>query len=313
MKKQFYAALLFLSVLLFGGCSGNDKKQEYQIFYLNTDVTKLISETVEVEHEDGEELAFELLEKLQMQPEDAGLRQTIPSDVSVLGVNITAYQISVDFSEEYYQMESTEEVLTRAAIAKTLLQISDYPYVVFTVAGEPLELDDSTNVGAMNEDSFLENPGGQINSSQKTTLTLYFSDKKGKRLVPEKREVHYSSNTSLEKLVMKQLIEGPKTKGLYATIPSGTKLITVTVVDKVCYVNLDEMFFNQNQAITEQTVLYSIVNSLTELDHVDKVQISINGDTSGKVRYACELATMYEANPDMMETGGEDVEVESTE
>lgn len=312
MKKTFYAVLLLLfTMFLAAGCSGKDKKNEYEIFYLDTDITKLIPETVETEHEGGEELVWELLEKLKTQPEDAGERQTIPADVQVLGVSTTAYQIMVDFSEEYYEMESTEEILTRAAIAKTLLQIEDYPYVTFMVENKPLELEDEMTVGAMSEDSFLENPGGQINSSQQTTLTLYFSDKKGKLLVPEKREVHYSSNTSLEKLVMKQLIEGPKTDGLLATIPSGTKLITVTVVDKVCYVNLDEIFLNQNQTITEQTVLYSIVNSLTELDHVDKVQISVNGDTSGKVRYACELATQYEADPEMIKQEVE--EVESTE
>ena len=46
------------------------------------------------------------------------------------------------------------------------------------------------------------------------------------------------SNISLEKLVMEQLIEGPRKSGLLATIPSETKLITITVVDGVCYVNL---------------------------------------------------------------------------
>lgn len=312
MKKAFYAVMFFLLPVLFlSGCSGNDEKEEYNIYYLNTDVTKLIPETVPVENDGGEELVRELLEKLQTQPEDAGLRQTILPRVKVLDVSTTSYQIMVNFSEEYYELERAEEVLTRAAIAKTLLQVADYPYVTFSVNDTPLELEDGMTVGAMSEDSFLENPGGQINSSQKATLTLYFSDKKGKQLLSEKREVHYSSNTSLEKLVMKQLIEGPKTSELLATIPSGTKLITVTVVDNICYVNLDEMFLNQNQTITEQVVLYSIVNSLTELEHVDKVQISINGDTSGKVRYAYELATMYEADSDLLKNKEE--EVESTE
>lgn len=76
---------------------------------------------------------------------------------------------------------------------------------------------------------------------ESNTETL-FSNKAGTRLVPETREVHYSSNISLEKLVMEQLIEGPRKSGLLATIPSETKLITITVVDGVCYVNLDEMF-----------------------------------------------------------------------
>lgn len=309
MKKFFYKLLLFiLSALFLAGCGRQKEDGSYRIYYVNTDETKLIPETVEIKATEGEDLVWELLEKLQVQPEDAGLRPAIPSDVKVQGITLTAYQITVDFSEEYYKMEQTEEILTRAAVAKTLLQITDYPYVTFTVNEEPLVLEDEVTVGAMSEDSFVENPGGQINSSQKTTLTLYFADKKGKYLVPETREVHYNSNTSLDKLVIKQLIEGPKTNGLQATIPSGTKLITVSVVDKVCYVNLDEMFLNQNQEITEEVVLYSIVNSLTELDTVSKVQISVNGDTSGKVRYLYELAPMYEADPSVIFHEVEEVE-----
>ena len=160
----------------------------------------------------------------------------------------------------------------------------------------------------MSEDRFLEKPGEQINSSQKTTLTLYFSSKDGTKLVPVKREVHYSSNISLEKLVMEQLMEGPKTKGILATIPTGTKLITITVVDEVCYVNFDETFLNQNQEISEQVVLYSIVDSLTELSSVSKVQISINGDTSGKCRYTYDLSPMYEQDLSMVDSGEEEVD-----
>ena len=120
--------------------------------------------------------------------------------------------------------------------------------------------------------------------------------------------MHYSSNISMERLVMEQLMEGPKESGLQATIPTGTKLITITVVDSVCYVNLDEMFFNQNKEISEQVILYSIVDSLAELPNVEKVQISINGDTSGKCRYTYDLATMYEADLSMVEDGAEGVE-----
>ena len=87
-----------------------------------------------------------------------------------------------------------------------------------------------------------------------------------------------------------------------ATIPSETKIITLSVMDGIGYVNLDNNFQNQNQEITEEVVLYSIVNSLTELSGVSKVQISINGDTSGKCRYTYDLSTMYEKNPNLLET-----------
>ena len=92
---------------------------------------------------------------------------------------------------------------------------------------------------------------------------------------------------------MQQLLKGPEKKGLLATIPKGTQLINVSVSDGVCYVNLDETFKNQNYEITEPVVIYSIVNSLSQVDEVSKVQISINGDTSGNYRYNYALSKMY--------------------
>ena len=307
-KKALITLLLLVMMLLLAACGDQKKENKYVAFYLNADVTKIVPQDVELTSTTPTEQIQELLKLLQQQPEDAGLRQTIPKNIKVLGVTEVAYQITVDFSKDYYELNPTEEILTRAAIAKTLLQLEKYPYVMFTVESKPLETAAGTTVGAMSEDSFLENPGEQINSSQKTTLTLYFSSKDGSKLVPEKREVHYSSNISLEKLVMEQLMEGPKAKKLLATMPAGTKLITITVVDGVCYVNLDETFLNQNQEISEQVVLYSIVDSLTELSSVSKVQISINGDTSGKCRYTYDLAPMYEQDLSMVESGEEEVD-----
>ena len=42
--------------------------------------------------------------------------------------------------------------------------------------------------------------------------------------------------------------------------------------------------------------LIHILDSLTELTGIDKVQISINGDTSGKCRYTYKLSKMYKAD-----------------
>ena len=182
----------------------------------------------------------------------------------------------------------------RAAIVKTLIQANVCSLVAFTVNSEPLLNAAGNLVGSMSGDSFVENPGKQINSSVETTLTLYFASKDGTSLVKETRTVHYSTNISMEKLIMEQLIEGPKKSGATATVPSATKLITVSVVDGVCYVNLGDSFKNQSADVNEEIVLYSIVNSLTEGQNVTKVQISVNGNTDGKLRYTYDLSKMYE-------------------
>ena len=312
MNRKVYVILLgLLALLLLGACGDGQDREGYVVFYLNTEGTKIVPQESELENTNGIAMVEELLAALQTQPSDATVRQTIPTNVKVLGYKGSSYQLTVDFSQEYYQLSPTDEILTRAAIAKTLLQVEEYSYVMFTVESQPLLNYSGELVGSMNADTFVENPGGQINASQQTTLTLYFANMDGTGLVEETRVVHYSSNISMEKLVMEQLMEGPKQSGAQSTIPAETKLINVSVVDGICYVSLDETFLNQNPEITEQVVLFSIVDSLTELGNVQKVQISINGDTSGKCRYNYDLATMYEADESLVQ-GSETIE-ETTE
>lgn len=298
MKKRILCLfLVFVMLFSLTGCNREEKEEgEYQIYYLNMDKTKLMPEAYDSTGAEGEELLMELLERLKSAPKNRKLRQTLPADVEINGISINGSYLFVDFSAEYKEMSPTEEVLVRAGIVRTLMQANVCSVVAFTVNSEPLLSHDGSLVGTMTADSFVENPGQQINSSVETTLTLYFSNPEGTGLVKETRNVHYSSNISMEKLIMEQLIEGPKSSYLVGTIPSGTTLISVSQVDGVCYVNLTESFRSQSATVPEEMTLFSIVNSLTELPGVTKVQIAINGSTEGYVKFNFELAKMYEKN-----------------
>ena len=106
---------------------------------------------------------------------------------------------------------------------------------------------------------------------------------------------------SMEKLVMEHLLEGPKSGRAVPAIPEGTKLMNVSVLDGVCYVSLDGSFLNQNYNVEEPVVIYSIVNSLSELPNISKVQISVKGDTSIVYRDEYPLDKLYERNLDYVE------------
>jgi len=296
MIKRILCFILSLAMIFsMTGCNQEEKKKgEYLIYYLNMDKSKIVAEEYDSTGAEGEALVEELLMKLQSAPDSSKLRQTIPANVIVNSFKRNGAYLYVDFSKEYMELKPEEEILVRASIVRTLAQIGEGQLIAFTVNSEPLLSHDGTIVGSMSADSFVENPGKQINSSIETTLTLYFANKDGTKLVKETRTVHYNSNTSMEKLIMEQLIEGPKKSGTMSTVPSGTKLISVSVVDGVCYVNLSESFKNQNAEVNEEIVLYSIVNSLTESQTVTQVQISINGSTDGKLRFTYDLSKMYE-------------------
>ena len=298
MRKKIICIVLSLLLLLgLVGCDDKAVGNSYDIFYLNLEMTKILSEShqISVSNDNPEEVVSELLNLLKQSPDDSDLRKTIPDNIKIYSIKEDS-GIVIDFSEEYKELLPTEEVLIRAAIVRTLSQIKNYSYVSFLVEGEPLTNQDGSLVGYMDQASFVENPGKQINSILQKNLTLYFADKTGTKLIKENRTVHYSTNKSLEKVVLEELIAGPNGSGqIKSTIPAGTNIVSVSVVDGICYVNFDEAFQNNlDNSLNEQVILYSIVDSLTSLSGVEKVQISINGETKGKLKYNYELSSMYE-------------------
>ncbi len=186
-----------------------------------------------------------------------------------------------------------------------MTQLPGVERVAFTVKGEQLTDGTGAAVGIMTADSFIENAGNEINAYEKVNLRLYFANETGDRLVEEnRRNVVYNSNISLEKLVVEKLVEGPAAEGAYPTINPMTKIISVTVQDGTCYVNLNNDFLSQPYNVASDVTIYSITNSLVELPNVNRVQISINGETNLSYRENMSLNTVYERNLDILVSGG---------
>lgn len=304
MKKKMISILSVLCLFLglfATGCGKQSHDGDILVYYLNLDGTSIEEGYFHVEDANDRQGVDLYLYALAKGPEADDITKTIPDSVKVLDYHVNDYFLFLNFSSEYNDIPKEEEVLIRAAIVRTLTQIPDVMYVSFQVEGETLTDARGDAIGPMSAENFVENPDAAINTSHHTDLTLYYASKDGSTLVPEVQSVYYSSNESLEKLIVKKLIQGPKDSDLMQTIPSSTNIITVSMMDGVCYVNLDSNFLNQNQEISEEAVLYSIVDSLTELEVVKKVQLSINGDTSGKVRYIYDLSEMYERNESLIE------------
>ena len=230
MIKRYIFALLSL-LLLLTGCSQEEVSSEYHIEYLNKEKTKIIKMPYEPQADSVEELIPEFLAMLSSDSDSVECRKPIPNDVEVTDYSLDGVLLSVYFDADYNNMNAVEEVLCRAAVVRTLTQIDGVDCVTFYVGDSPLTDGDGSIIGSMNPESFIENPGEQINSIQNTSLTLYFANEEGNGLVKEtRRDVYYSGNISQEKLIMEQLLEGPEMEGAKSAIPEGTKLLTVSVV-----------------------------------------------------------------------------------
>ena len=73
--------------------------------------------------------------------------------------------------------------------------------------------------------------------------------------------------------------------------------------------NFDKTFLTQVYTVTPEVVIYSITNSLVELTSVNKVQISIDGQTDVVFRETFNLTNLYERNLDLI---GDSVETQTS-
>ena len=302
MRKWLWILLLAIPLLM-AGCRKQQQVDEsgYRIWYINQDETCLKYENKELQSKNEEGLLREMMEVMRETPTDDELKPVIPEDVTLLDFDFEHNQLYLDFSPEYKKMPKVYEVLCRAAIVRTMGQIDGVEYVDFQVNGEPLTDLEGKEIGLMNEDQFIENAGEEINAYKTADLTLYFANKAGDKLVGQRVAMEYNSNISLEKLIVEQLIAGPPFEGAYPTIPSETKLLNISIKDKICYVNLDEGFLGTGYNVIESIPVYSIVNSLIENTDAQKVQISINGETNRMFRESINFDTIFEKNEGLIE------------
>ncbi len=302
--------LLLLLMALAAGCGRKQEQAQeeepegtYKIYYLNSSMTKLAPQKYYTETREQGELIPELMDRFLNVPNDVDGQVALSDKVGYLGYRQEDQVLFLYFDAGYgskVNMNATREILCRAALAKTMTQIEGIDYISIYVADQPL-LDSYGNpVGMLSDSDFIEGIS-DINSYEKSQLNLFFTDETGQYLVGENREVVHSINTSLERLIVEELLKGPQAAGHYRTLPEGTKLLNVSLNENICYINFDSAFLNNTLDVNEYIPIYSIVNSLSEISTVSKVQITINGSQDVMFRDAVSLNTQFERNLEILE------------
>ena len=301
--------LILISVFCLG-CQKEGKNQEAQlsVYYLDRNENHINAKPYELtaDRKQKEEAVRELLDQLAMQTNEIDYQPVI-SGFSVKDCIINGSQVTLNFSEEYDELVPTKEVLVRAAVVKTITQIKGIELVIIQVNGKSLLDSLGNTVGVMTADTFIDNTGEDMKKYEEVTITLYFANASGDQLIKVNRTMRYNTNISLEKLVVEQILYGPMDKKgkdmdmiLLPTLNPETKIISVNIKDGICYVNLNNGFLTLPTNIKAETAIYSLVNSLTELPGVLKVQLAVDGETEVKLGEKT-LSALFERNLDIIQ------------
>jgi len=308
MKRKKAVICLFIAVVaaLVLAFALIDRKSEPEgssinmgvdIYYTQSMGSRLASEKCQIDGVSVYGMALSAMEKMKEAPKSETLVSAIPQNVEIMGISVDKKMVTVDLSEEYNTLSAGKEMICRSAIVWTLTGLYFVDGVSITVDGVPLKKTNGEDIGVMTRENLIVNAEidpEPTNSSR--TIILYFADRSGEHLVKEERRIDVNINENLEKYVMEALIAGAKEAGHVSTIPAETKIRDIKTADGICYVDLSEDFVTKYSGGNNDGIItvYSIVNSLSELSSVKKVQFLIEGEKRGEFNGCIDFDKPFE-------------------
>lgn len=308
MKKLFSAVLaLVLACSLLTGCTVETQEEkvdsgsnQYYLYYVNKDETKVVKERYQPEQESAEFMLQDFTGILNAQEGSGDNLALLPSGVQLVTYRLNESLLELEFNSDYSEMSRAREILVRAGVARTFLQIPGVTGIKIFIESEELKDSKGQAVGVIDGNTFVEMWGSDKDAYRYDTFILYFTDKTGEHLVAEQRNVYYKRILPRERVILEQLAKGPMVKGHYPTIPQETEILGVEVSDDVCYVDFSSAFSDSGIDIPVNTMIYSVVNSLLDTASADKVQISVEGDTEATLSDGTSLYSLFSKNTDLV-------------
>jgi len=304
MKKALLHLLICIMLFSLIGCgptSDDRANNRCSIYALNLEASKLIAQDYTLNADNAYERIEEIYQAIATEEDTATQSALLPSDVKMQSWKLDGRTLTVDFNANYGFMEPTREVLVRAGVVRSFEYITEVANIIFTIENKELIGVRGVPVGPMRATDFIEESGKDVNAYNYVTIHLYFTNREGDRLVLEEREVYYDKNTPLERVVVEQLLEGPQNAEHFPTMPAETKILGASEMDNLGYVNLDQAFLNPVLQVQGNVIIQSIVHSILGASDVDRVQISINGETKVEYHGGISLDQFFEADHTLLE------------
>lgn len=234
--------------------------------------------------------ALQLLEALLAGPEEEGLYAPFPEGLSVLSLTVEDGLAQVNLSEQYGGLAGFRLTLADSCIALTLCQLEEIDTVRIAVEGELLPYRDRQNLRGSD---ILLTLGGEEDDS--FIAALYFPCSDGSFLV-EYRLIEPEGGVPAES-VMAQLLAGPKNSNDCLSLPAGTRLLSLSIENGLCQVELSEEFVTAvpNREEEASAMVYAVVNTLCALDGISQVRLLVEGtelQSYGPITIAGPLTSM---------------------
>ncbi|MCL2031159.1 MAG: GerMN domain-containing protein [Oscillospiraceae bacterium] len=275
--------VLIAVLLLLSACGGNPAAEgEAEVYYavVMSEQAQPPDRTVQavrlVLPEGADPMLF-AAERMVLRPDDDALRSAFPDGVTVSGVRLEGDCAVFTFSAEWLEAAGLNKTLAEYCMIKTALRFEG----AGSARWEAADADGRMVSGpVLREDMFIDAPLVLVPAWQ--DIQLYFAAGDG-ALESEVRPVVLRESESVEwyRQVVDSLIAGPLlTPDLSPVMPERTRRLSVTVENRICYVNFSREFVTNADggAAAARLTLRALVWSLTELQGVSFVKIRVEGE-----------------------------------
>lgn len=208
-------------------------------------------------------------------PVSRTLECPIPRNAKVQSWSLENGVLSIDFSSHFAQLSGIELTIAGACLARTFLELTEAEAVTIT-AGDAL-LDGESSITLTKSDLNLYDDSLDRLRSE---FTVYYADAERRYLIGHEISVNLAGRENIPAYLLEQLLQAPSGTGLRSALPSGTRVLGVSVEDGTCTVNLSQEFESSSfDDLNAQLLsLMSVVNTLTALEEIDRVEFSTDGN-----------------------------------
>lgn len=273
-------AVLAVVALIIAYCTRDYGKNsaEASLYFYNEAATTIEAESRTVRYTTDENLAEEIVWQLINGPKAAKHKRVIPSGTRLLSVEgYDRGQLTVNFSREFLTGEENKDIQAVYSVVKSLCAVKGIMKVKVVVEGAEIVLGDGSIVGYLADRDI--NLSTDTVSSEMRSMVLYFPIKDGNTLGKEVHTVRVTDQQPVAQYLINELIKGPQSETLSPSLSADTAIHSVEISNGICFVNFKENFIEKNSGTAEKEKLtvFSIVNSLTELENIERVQFLIDG------------------------------------
>ena len=316
MKAKALFAFVLAAILIIAACiyvftSRHSPESEgmanIEMYYINSVTGVLESEKHKMEiPESREEAVLTVYNEYMNGPVNANL--SIADDELknftslVYPVDGNESIVKINFTERFNRMSESRRLLCISGMVYTMTELDFIRNVYFYVNNEPIVNMNGEAAERYNRNNVANNPSLDPEKTDRQLVVLYFTNAQQSYLMPEERSIEIKQSQSTEYQIVEQLIQGPLDSSLIPTISSDVKIKDIKTEEGICYVNLSSEFVTKHNggSAGEVMTIYSIVNSLTELDTVKKVQFLIEGEKLTEYKGHLDFSKTFERDTSLI-------------